>query len=145
MYGGLDPLLLVQNRNWEVPNSFFLKVFLVNLCVLQSVKLEKIPLIFWEVSKQKFWMLHLKKESELDLHMHSFSCNFCFLYVNVAIFRAMHADVCLILHGSSNQQQFLNHSINFLKREHKQCGELFWQRFTAFNSMVSSMELAFIL
>lgn len=54
-------MLLVQNRNWEVPNSVFLKVFLVNLCVLQSVKLEKIPLIFWEVSKQKILDVTFKK------------------------------------------------------------------------------------
>lgn len=61
MDGGLDPLLLVQNRNWEVPNSICLKVFPVNLCLLQSVKLEILPRKLKVFSKQKILDVAFKK------------------------------------------------------------------------------------
>ena len=75
--------------------------------LLQSVKLEKTLLIFWEVSKQRILDVTFKKriKKELDLHMCSFSCNFCFLYANVAISRATRADVCLLLCGSSGSSE----------------------------------------
>lgn len=59
---------------------------------------------FWEVSKQKILDAAFKKSNELNLRLHSFSCNFCFLYANVVIFRA----VCAAgwFSGSSNSPNY---------------------------------------